>query len=466
MATPRGVCDRAAIFPDSFDPPAEVDRERVRAILARGFSRVIVVPTAPDSGLQEYEHAAPRHRAALVSLAFDGLPGVEIDYDDISSGVSSSLGRLAARHASKGEPWVVVDAAALPALERREERLATTGDPLAGGLERLRFVVLAGGASGAHGAAHLPERLVIDAPAGPRPEALRAMLARGEPIDALVPAKAAAYVRRHRLFLPGMPATRVEFRLDEPKLLVIHDERNPAATALAERYRAQADSDADVILVIGGDGTMLRAIREHWRRRLPFVGLNAGHLGFLMNAALPCPLVGVPLVSLSLPLLRVDATFPDGSTTTSLAYADAWMERAEGQSAWLRIDLNGVTKLEKVVGDGMLVATASGSSAYARALGAVPVPIDSPTLTLAGSNIFQPRFWKPMILPASSHITLTNIDPVGKRPVRAYVDGIPLGNVTQLSMRQSLTASVELAFTREFEPSAKLLESLFPPDAS
>jgi len=466
MAAPLEVCDRVAIFPDSFDPPAEVDRERVRAILAHGFSRVIVVPTAPDSGLREYEHATPRHRAALVSLAFDGLPGVEVDYDDISTDVRSSLGGLAARHASKGEPWVVVDAAALPAWRRSEERLAATGDPLAGGWSRLRFVVLTVGTGDAGGAAGLPEGIVVAAPSGPRPETLRAMIARGEPIDALVPENVAAYVRRHRLFLPGMPATRIEFRLDEPKLLVIHDERNPAAVALAERYRAQADTDADAILVIGGDGTMLRAIREHWKRRLPFLGLNAGHLGFLMNASLPCPLVGVPLVSLSLPLLRVDATFPDGSTATRLAYADAWMERAEGQSAWLQIDLNGVTKLEKVVGDGMLVATASGSSAYARALGAVPVPIDSPTLTLAGSNVFQPRFWKPMILPASSHITLTSIDPVGKRPVRAYVDGIPLGTVTRLSMRQSLTASVELAFTREFEPSAKLLESLFPPDAS
>jgi hypothetical protein len=38
--------------------------------------------------------------------------------------------------------------------------------------------------------------------------------------------------------------------------------------------------------------------------------------------------------------------------------------------------------------------------------------------------------------------------------------------VTELSMRQSLTASVELAFTREFEPTSKLLDSLFPRDIS
>ena len=40
-----------------------------------------------------------------------------------------------------------------------------------------------------------------------------------------------------------------------------------------------------LIVVLGGDGTMLRAIREHWRRRVPFYGINTGHMGFLLNDA-------------------------------------------------------------------------------------------------------------------------------------------------------------------------------------
>ncbi|MFN7731635.1 MAG: hypothetical protein ACK5OB_07025, partial [Pirellula sp.] len=102
----------------------------------------------------------------------------------------------------------------------------------------------------------------------------------------------------------------------------------------------------------------------------------------------------------------------------------------------------------------------------ARAMGAVPVPIDSPSLTLAGSNIFQPRFWKPMVLPATSRITLTSLDTIGKRPIRGFVDGLPLGLVQEIAVRQSLTASVELAFTKEFEPSSKLLKSLFPSEGT
>jgi hypothetical protein len=48
------------------------------------------------------------------------------------------------------------------------------------------------------------------------------------------------------------------------------------------------------IVALGGDGTMLRAIRAHWRRRLPFVGINAGHLGFLLTALKACLAVAFP----------------------------------------------------------------------------------------------------------------------------------------------------------------------------
>ena len=38
------------------------------------------------------------------------------------------------------------------------------------------------------------------------------------------------------------------------------------------------------ILVLGGDGTMLRAIAEHAEKDLPFLGVNFGHKGFLLNS--------------------------------------------------------------------------------------------------------------------------------------------------------------------------------------
>ena len=42
-------------------------------------------------------------------------------------------------------------------------------------------------------------------------------------------------------------------------------------------------TEADFIIVAGGDGAMLKAIRSYRELELPFVGFNYGHIGFLMN---------------------------------------------------------------------------------------------------------------------------------------------------------------------------------------
>ncbi len=145
-----------------------------------------------------------------------------------------------------------------------------------------------------------------------------------------------------------------------------------------------------------------------------------------------------------------------------LAFSDAWVERDGGQAAWLKLDIDGRTRIEKITGDGLLIATAAGSSAYARALGACPVPLNTPVLTLAGSNVFKPRFWKPMTLPDTAVVSFQTLDRSGKRPIRGFVDGAPLGLVERLDMKRSSIASVELAFAGEFDPTGKLLSSLFP----
>src|SRR4029079_15506447 len=163
-------------------------------------------------------------------------------------------------------------------------------------------------------------------------------------------------------------------------------------------------------------------------------------------------------------MLRVDTTAADGGSHRGVAFSDAWVERDSGQAAWLRIDVDGRTQVPKVVGDGLLVATPAGSSAYARAMGATPVPLTAPVLTLARSNVLRPRFWKPVALPESAIVRITSLDETGKRPVRAFLDGHLAGLVRAMEVRVSTVAAAELAFTPQFDLSARLLRSLFPPE--
>ncbi|MBY0459449.1 MAG: NAD(+)/NADH kinase, partial [Gemmataceae bacterium] len=278
-----------------------------------------------------------------------------------------------------------------------------------------------------------------------------------------VPEGVEEYIKRYRLFTGLSIPRETRVRLGDVRLKIIAAERNDKAQRLAEPFRRLESPDPTHVLVLGGDGTMLQAIRDHWRLRLPFLGLNAGTLGFLMNETLPADLEDREIVLYRMPMMRVDAEQPDGRRVKSLAFGDAWVERDSGQAAWLRIDVDGHTQVPRVVGDGLLVATPAGSSAYARAMGATSVPLTAPVFTLAGSNVFRPRFWKPVALPETSVVSFTNLDFNGKRPIRGFIDGQPIGPVKAMHVRVSTVAMVELGFTPEFDLSARLLRSMFPP---
>jgi NAD kinase/nicotinic acid mononucleotide adenylyltransferase len=447
-----------------FDPPSLYHRVAAERIIAAGFDRVIVCPPVPRASRQEREHAKSPHRAALVDLNFRQLKGVCVDLTDLDLHRASTGRQLEQRYAAAGEVWHVVSDEMVAGGATCSSTIHQRWDDGAAMWHDSRFVVLHSGPQ-PPAAADLPPKHLLIRVDGHVPSAeLRDRVYRGEPIDAWVTPEVAAYIRRRQLFVPLGESGASRWSCERPRLLIEFDDRNPIAKALAEHYWQYKSDDPNLLLVLGGDGTMLRAIRRHWRRRIPIVGLNAGHLGFLANERLPERLEDAEFMLYSLPMLRVEAELPDGQHVAALAFGDAWIERDSGQAAWLRLDVDGQTRVPVIVGDGMLVATASGSSAYARAMGAIPVPLITPVFTLAGSNIFRPRFWKPMTLVDDTVVSIHSLDQSGKRPVRGFLDGQPLGVIRSLTVQRSPIASVELAFTGEFDPSAKLLRSLFPPN--
>ena len=150
------------------------------------------------------------------------------------------------------------------------------------------------------------------------------------------------YIRRYRLF-SGTPSPReTRITLETSRLLIVHDEHNPTARNLAARYRPLESRDPNLILVLGGDGTMLATIRHEWRRRVPFLGLNAGTLGFLMNEELPDSLTGTELVIYRMPMLRVDTTARTARDPRPRVRCMG--RRDSGQASWLKIDVNGRTR--------------------------------------------------------------------------------------------------------------------------
>lgn len=452
---------RVALYVDKFDPPSIDQRKLVERILESGFDEVVVCPLGakyPD--LDQFD-SDPLHRASMVTLAFRNMTGVTIDYDDLSLKRFTTYQELQKKYNPRGAVWHVIPGLRYqePEMMRIRREWEEGGEPWeAGSFLLIGSKDLQAKWELCSNEQWLATEAIFDS------KQLRERAIYGESLEGYVSKEVNDYILRHRVYRSTTRLRHGMSQFNEPRLRIVADARNPKSMAIRKKYEHLESESPDLILVLGGDGTMLHAIREFWEERVPFVGLNTGHLGFLMNEHLPETLNDLELVTYSMPLLRVDCLNEAGERFWGLAFADVWLERAEGQAAWLRVDVDGQTRVNKVVGDGMLIATAAGSSAYARAMGAVPVPLNTPTLTLAGSNIFQPRFWKPMALSDESTITLASLDTVGKRPVRGFIDGNAMGIVREITVRRSLTAGVQIAFTKEFDPSVRLLRSLFPPE--
>lgn len=455
---------KVAVFTGSFDPPTTFHRRVAQRLCAGGFDEVIVRPSGPRSDQPNGEHAAPVHRAVMVDLAFRDLPRITVDLDDLDNGEFLDDSLFEALYSSGGEVWLVVSADFVAGGREGKSAIQARWENGAALWTSGRFVVLHPTRTPPNPADLPPVHMLVAVDDHVPTADIRLRIFQGGTAAPDVSPAVDAYIQRYHLFsdIPSPRETRVT--LADPKLMVVYDEMNPKAQRLAERFKPLESPEPNAILVLGGDGTMLAAIRTHWRKRLPFLGLNAGTLGFLMNEQLPDALAGIELVVYRMPMLRVDTTAPGGTVKRGVAYSDAWVERDSGQAAWLRIDVDGVTQVAKVVGDGLLVATPSGSSAYARAMGATPVPLTAPVLTLAGSNVFRPRFWKPVALPESAVVRITSLDTTGKRPVRAFLDGHLAGLAQAMEVHISSIAAAELAFTPQFDLSARLLRSLFPPE--
>jgi NAD+ kinase len=140
---------------------------------------------------------------------------------------------------------------------------------------------------------------------------------------------------------------------------------------------------ADLIIAIGGDGTLLYAARLAARHAVPLLGVNRGRLGFLTDVM---PQDMLPSVDAALagelhedqrPLLTAQLHSAAGQLAQGFALNDVVMQKREtGRTLDFETRLNG-HYVNTHTGDGIIVASATGSTAYALSCGG---PIIEPHL--------------------------------------------------------------------------------------
>lgn len=223
---------------------------------------------------------------------------------------------------------------------------------------------------------------------------------------------------------------------------------------LAARYDFVALEEADVIIALGGDGLLLHVMHETLSLRKPIYGMNSGTVGFLLNkfsaANLEERIEAANLVPIPPLLMWVETT--DGQSRELLAFNEVALLRHTGQSANLRVTIAGRVALEKLVGDGLLIATPSGSTAYNASAGGPILPPGSGLVALTPLAVFRPRRWRGAQLPDHLPIEVENLDP-DKRPLGAAADGREVEQVlrTRVSKAQGQEAQLLFDPTHSFE---------------
>ncbi|WEV52171.1 NAD kinase [Bifidobacterium sp. ESL0704] len=176
------------------------------------------------------------------------------------------------------------------------------------------------------------------------------------------------------------------------------------------------DSDTEIVVVLGGDGTILGAAELVHNTEVPILGINLGHVGFLAefeSFQLSEAIARVAGRDYSIDernLANVSVTSPDGSTTLSdWALNDITIQQADrDHMIELSVGVDGV-EASSFSCDGVIISTPTGSTAYAFSAGGPIIWPDVKALQLIPLAAHA-LFTRPMVIGEHSRFTVDLID--------------------------------------------------------
>lgn len=216
-------------------------------------------------------------------------------------------------------------------------------------------------------------------------------------------------------------------------LLPDHDPLDVPADLATRIPEDQIAEQADLVIAIGGDGTLLYAARLVAHRGVPLIGINRGRLGFLTDVLPQDMLASVDAAVEGRcerderSLLEARLVRADGSSINALALNDVVLQKWEtGRMLDFETWIDGAY-VNSHGGDGLVVASATGSTAYALSCGG---PILSPHLDVLVLAPICPHTLsdRPIVVSGRSVITIRLIDRPDVR-AQATCDGVSLGEL-------------------------------------
>ena len=202
---------------------------------------------------------------------------------------------------------------------------------------------------------------------------------------------------------------------------------------LVRKPVADLGKEADLIVAVGGDGMMLFAAQLALGRSVPLLGVNRGRLGFLTDV-LPDEMIGSVDAVLEgryqtevRQLLAASLSLSDGGEHAYRALNDVVVQRQEsGRMLELEVWIDGGF-VNTHGGDGLVIASSTGSTAYALSCGG---PIIHPSLGAIVIAPISPHTLsdRPIVFRRESHIEIRLVERSGAR-AQVTCDGVLFGDL-------------------------------------
>jgi NAD+ kinase len=196
------------------------------------------------------------------------------------------------------------------------------------------------------------------------------------------------------------------------------------------------EEDPDIIIVIGGDGTMLSAIRQYKLLQRPFVGINTGNLGFLPAVTLENFNKFIHALHTKAyrihryPLIKVRAKTNSGMYIEEYAFNEILIKHLDPRLMEAKLFMNG-RPFNYFTGDGFIITTPMGATGYGIWAGGVATHSELPVYQLIpihpNDNSINRPLKIPLILPLDTKIKFEIIKSMTREIIIAY-DGAKLGN--------------------------------------
>ena len=216
---------------------------------------------------------------------------------------------------------------------------------------------------------------------------------------------------------------------------------------LLKNFKKKKSLKSKLVIVIGGDGFMLKTLKRNEHSSKLFYGINSGSYGFLMNKFSPKNTIKnlskAKMITISPLVMKVKNKY--GLIKKSIAINEVSVLRQSRQAASLLIKNGKKIVIKKLISDGVLISTPAGSTAYNLSVYGPILSLNSKKISISPISAFRPRRWKGKIVSDRSTIEIKNLNP-NKRPISAVADNLEFRNAKTITVKTNSKIKFNLLY--------------------